>query len=157
MGKAYPVTDADEKAAILKAVTEHLLPGRTAEVSHDRSQMWSSTCSDPRMKPKQQGMLCADICLQLVATDCDVQVRGNSKTELSATAVLALDLVEVSAKVRTGMPKDEERDYSLPDVWAGILPFAPLKTLAPIDDDQLIEGIKPPPSVTDYKRPVSKP
>ena len=33
MGKAYPVTDADEKAAVLEAVTEHLLPGRTAEVN----------------------------------------------------------------------------------------------------------------------------
>jgi len=83
------------------------------------------------------------------------QVRAHSKPELSATLVLRLDLVEVSAKVRTGGPKDDE-DYQLPDVWAGVLPFAPLKALAPIDDDRLLEGIPPPPSVTDYRRPGAK-
>jgi len=35
--------------------------------------------------------------------------------------VLALPLEEVSAKVRTGGPVDDEEDYSLP-VWAGVLP-----------------------------------
>jgi hypothetical protein len=85
-----------------------------------------------------------------------MQVRPNSKTELSSTLVLKLDLEEVSAKVRTGGPKDEEKDYQLEDVWAGILPFAPLKALAPIDDVRLIKGIPQPPSVTDYRRPGSK-
>lgn len=84
------------------------------------------------------------------------EVRPNSKTELSSTLVLKLDLEEVSAKVRTGGPKDEEKDYQLEDVWAGILPFAPLKALAPIDDVRLIKGIPQRPSVTDYRRPGSK-
>lgn len=70
--------------------------------------------------------------------------------------MLKLDLEEVSAKVRTGGPKDEEKDYKLEDVWAGVLPFAPLKALTPIDDDRLIKGIPQPPSVTDYKRPRSE-
>ena len=52
-----------------------------------------------------------------------LQVRDNSGSELNATAVLALELHEVSAKVRTGPPADDKKDLSLPDVWAGVLPF----------------------------------
>ncbi len=69
-----------------------------------------------------------------------MQVRPNSKPELNSTLVLKLDLVEVSAKVRTGGPKDDEKDYQLPDVWAGVLPFAPLAVLPPVDDDRLLPG-----------------
>ena len=44
-----------------------------------------------------------------------------------------------SAKIRTGMPKDDEADYDLP-VWAGILP---LELIAgnPISDSQLPKNI----------------
>jgi nitroimidazol reductase NimA-like FMN-containing flavoprotein (pyridoxamine 5'-phosphate oxidase superfamily) len=52
------------------------------------------------------------------ATDC----RPPNARELAATAVLALDLVEVSAKVRTGGAVDEPEDYALPH-WAGVLPL----------------------------------
>ncbi|MFE4592289.1 pyridoxamine 5'-phosphate oxidase family protein [Streptomyces laurentii] len=45
---------------------------------------------------------------------------GNAK-ELAATAVLRLDLAEVSAKVRTGGPNDEPEDAALPH-WAGVIP-----------------------------------
>jgi nitroimidazol reductase NimA-like FMN-containing flavoprotein (pyridoxamine 5'-phosphate oxidase superfamily) len=45
---------------------------------------------------------------------------GNAK-ELAATAVIRLDLHEVSAKLRTGGPNDEPEDLSLPH-WAGVLP-----------------------------------
>jgi len=49
-------------------------------------------------------------------------VRQPSEQELKATTVLALPLAEVSAKVRTGGPLDDEADYALP-VWAGVLPL----------------------------------
>lgn len=45
---------------------------------------------------------------------------GNAK-ELAATAVLRIDLAEVSAKVRTGGPNDEPEDAALPH-WAGVIP-----------------------------------
>lgn len=35
-----------------------------------------------------------------------------------------LELDEVSTKIRTGRPKDDDEDYDLP-VWAGILPLTP--------------------------------
>src|SRR5215469_10062652 len=62
------------------------------------------------------------------------EVRWPTEQELKATSVLALPLEEVSAKVRTGGPVDDEADYALP-VWAGVLP---LETVAkePIADPQ---------------------
>jgi uncharacterized protein len=50
------------------------------------------------------------------------EVRGPNELELKQTSVLALDLKEVSAKVRTGPPVDDEEDYSLP-IWAGVVPM----------------------------------
>jgi nitroimidazol reductase NimA-like FMN-containing flavoprotein (pyridoxamine 5'-phosphate oxidase superfamily) len=50
------------------------------------------------------------------------EIRWPTEQELKATTVLALELEEVSAKVRTGGPVDDEPDYSLP-VWAGVLPL----------------------------------
>jgi len=49
-------------------------------------------------------------------------VRHPTEQEMRATCVLALPLEEVSAKVRTGGPVDDEEDYAL-FVWAGVLPF----------------------------------
>jgi len=50
------------------------------------------------------------------------EIRWPDEQEMKATIVLALELEEVSAKVRTGGPIDDEPDYSLP-VWAGVLPL----------------------------------
>jgi uncharacterized protein len=52
--------------------------------------------------------------------------RRPDRRELAATAVVALDLTEVSVKVRTGPPGDDERDLTSP-TWAGVLP---LRTVA---------------------------
>lgn len=48
--------------------------------------------------------------------------RGPASDELRQTAVLALPLVEVSAKVRTGDPADDDEDLGRP-TWAGLLPL----------------------------------
>ena len=50
------------------------------------------------------------------------EVRRPNEQELKSTSVLALPLDEVSAKVRTGSPIDDEEDYALP-VWAGVVPI----------------------------------
>jgi nitroimidazol reductase NimA-like FMN-containing flavoprotein (pyridoxamine 5'-phosphate oxidase superfamily) len=50
------------------------------------------------------------------------EIRWPNDQEMKATTVLALELEEVSAKVRTGGPIDDEPDYTLP-VWAGVLPL----------------------------------
>ncbi len=77
-------------------------------------------------------------------------VRKPNESEMKATTVLALPLVEASAKIRTGPPIDDEEDHALP-VWAGVLPLR-LATGEPVDDEQLRVGINVPPYVRDYRR-----
>jgi nitroimidazol reductase NimA-like FMN-containing flavoprotein (pyridoxamine 5'-phosphate oxidase superfamily) len=79
-GTAREVTDAEEKQRALRAVVEHIAPGRPDEI------------------------------------------RGPNETELRSTKVLAIEIQEASAKVRTGPPIDEEADLELPH-WAGRLPL----------------------------------
>jgi nitroimidazol reductase NimA-like FMN-containing flavoprotein (pyridoxamine 5'-phosphate oxidase superfamily) len=107
-GTAMIVDGAGEKAAALRAFTEHAIPGR-----------WS-------------------------------EVRQPTEQELRATTVLALPLVEVSAKVRTGPPKDDEEDMAFP-VWAGVLPLR-MAALAPIDDPSLPSEIEAPDYVLNYAK-----
>jgi uncharacterized protein len=77
-------------------------------------------------------------------------VRQPNESELKQTTVLALPLEEVSAKVRTGGPKDDKEDYDLP-IWAGVLPL-PVVPGAPIPDPQLRFNLDPPPYVVNYSR-----
>jgi uncharacterized protein len=77
-------------------------------------------------------------------------VRQPTEKELQATTVLALPLDEVSAKVRTGGPIDDEEDYAL-SMWAGVLPLD-LTPKSPIPDDRLPREIAVPDYVRGYKR-----
>ena len=77
-------------------------------------------------------------------------VRPPSEQELKATSVLRLPLEEVSAKVRTEPPIDEEEDYALP-IWAGVLPLA-LTPGAPVTDARVPPGAEPPTYVREYSR-----
>jgi len=51
------------------------------------------------------------------------EIRGPDPQEFKATMVLAIPIAEVSAKMRSGPPIDDEPDYALP-VWAGVVPLA---------------------------------
>ena len=78
------------------------------------------------------------------------EIRWPTEQELKATTVLALPLEEVSAKVRTGGPIDDEEDYSLP-VWAGVLPL-PVVPAVPIADARLKAGTAVPQYMKAYRR-----
>jgi uncharacterized protein len=67
------------------------------------------------------------------------EVRPPNEQELKATSVLALPLAEVSAKIRTGPPIDDEEDYALP-VWAGVVPLC-AEWGEPQPDARLIPGV----------------
>jgi uncharacterized protein len=109
LGRTRGVRDLEEKEAALRALVEHIVPGRSDEV------------------------------------------RGGDRRELSATAVLALPLDEVSAKVRTGPPQDDDPDYDLP-IWAGVLPLA-LTPGDPVPDPVLDPSIPTPAHVASWARP----
>jgi nitroimidazol reductase NimA-like FMN-containing flavoprotein (pyridoxamine 5'-phosphate oxidase superfamily) len=77
-------------------------------------------------------------------------LRPVKQEEIDQTAVLKLDIVEASAKVRTGPPVDDEEDYALP-IWAGTLDLAaPVAT--PNPDKRLQPGVAVPAHVTRYRR-----
>ena len=78
------------------------------------------------------------------------EVRPPTESELKATTVLAIPLKEMSAKVRTGPPLDDEEDYSLP-VWAGVLPLE-LRSEQPMADSRLSASIQVPDYVRHYDR-----
>jgi nitroimidazol reductase NimA-like FMN-containing flavoprotein (pyridoxamine 5'-phosphate oxidase superfamily) len=77
-------------------------------------------------------------------------VRQPTEQELKATTVLALPLEEVSAKVRTGGPIDDEADYTLP-VWAGVLPLE-VAAKAPIPDEKRQQDRPVPEYLKNYSR-----
>ena len=53
--------------------------------------------------------------------------RPPDRQELAATAVLALDLAEVSAKIRSGPVQDEPEDLALA-WWAGVVDEPDVRT-----------------------------
>jgi nitroimidazol reductase NimA-like FMN-containing flavoprotein (pyridoxamine 5'-phosphate oxidase superfamily) len=69
------------------------------------------------------------------------EVREPNELEMRQTAVLALPLEEVSAKIRVGPPVDDEEDYALP-VWAGIIPIR-TQLGEPVADERVLPGVKP--------------
>ena len=105
-GMAKKIVDRVEKIESLRVISEHLIPGRWAEV------------------------------------------RRPSESELKATSVLEFSIDEASAKVRSGPPLDNEKDYGSP-VWAGVLPLE-VRSCTPISDDNLVEGVVVPDYVLRY-------
>jgi nitroimidazol reductase NimA-like FMN-containing flavoprotein (pyridoxamine 5'-phosphate oxidase superfamily) len=73
--------------------------------------------------------------LDHIAPGRSADCRAPDARELAATGVLALDLVEVSAKVRSGPPADDPQDLPLPH-WAGVVPLS-LTAGRPVPADDL--------------------
>jgi nitroimidazol reductase NimA-like FMN-containing flavoprotein (pyridoxamine 5'-phosphate oxidase superfamily) len=77
-------------------------------------------------------------------------LRPPTRGELDLTAVVRVEIVEASAKVRTGPPGDDEADYALP-IWAGVLPLE-LRAGSPEPDPRLAPGVPVPAHVEDWRR-----
>ena len=76
-------------------------------------------------------------------------LRAMKEKELKATTILGLELNEVSAKVRSGPPIDDEDDYGLP-IWAGVIPLQ-IVALPAIDDPRVLAGLVAPEHVGKFK------
>lgn len=70
-------------------------------------------------------------------------VRPPSDGELRATRLTRFDIVEASAKVRTGGPKEEPGDLVAGKLWAGVVPLS-LAPGPPETDTQAPVGGAPP-------------
>ncbi len=82
------------------------------------------------------------------------EIRQPNAKEMKGTMVISFDIEEVSAKVRTGDPNDDEEDYQLP-VWAGVLPLK-LQAQTPITDPRMLYDTPVPEYVTNYKETVQE-
>jgi nitroimidazol reductase NimA-like FMN-containing flavoprotein (pyridoxamine 5'-phosphate oxidase superfamily) len=74
------------------------------------------------------------------------EVRQPNAKELKATEILALELDEASAKLRTGPPDDDDSPDAELDTWAGVLPIV-RSYGAPAPSPGLRPGIEPSESV----------
>jgi nitroimidazol reductase NimA-like FMN-containing flavoprotein (pyridoxamine 5'-phosphate oxidase superfamily) len=63
------------------------------------------------------------------------EARHPNEQELKSTSVLVMPLEEVSAKMRSGPPLDDEEDYALP-VWAGVVPLR-IRAEEPVPDSRI--------------------
>jgi uncharacterized protein len=78
-------------------------------------------------------------------------VRPPSELELKGTMVLAVPLVEASAKVRTGFAVDADEEYSS-NAWTGVLPFK-WTPGEPIRDPRGNSQVPIPANIQHYSRP----
>ncbi len=78
-------------------------------------------------------------------------VRPPSEQELKGTMVLAVPLVEASAKVRTGFAVDDDKEYRS-TAWTGVLPFE-WTPGEPARDPRGSAAIPVPDNIQHYSRP----
>lgn len=78
-------------------------------------------------------------------------VRPPSEQELKGTMVLAVPLVEASAKVRTGFAVDDDKEYA-GSAWTGVLPFK-WTPGEPLPDPRGRAEIPVPANIQRYTRP----
>ncbi|MFI0509774.1 pyridoxamine 5'-phosphate oxidase family protein [Streptomyces sp. WSLK1-5] len=90
----------------------------------------------------EEKRLALDALVDHVVPGRAVDSRPANKKELAATAVIRLDLDEVSAKLRTGGVNDEPEDLALPH-WAGVVPLRKGYG-TPVADGQLAPGTEVP-------------
>lgn len=67
------------------------------------------------------------------------EMRPVNGQEMKATKVVAMKLDELSCKIRTGGPIDDEEDYAL-DIWAGEIPIS-TRIEDPLPDARLKPGV----------------
>jgi len=78
-------------------------------------------------------------------------VRPPSEQELKGTMVLAVPLVEASAKVRTGFAVDDNKEYES-SAWTGVLPFK-WTPGEPVRDPRGDASTPVPTNIQNYSRP----
>ena len=100
LGRAEPVDDVAERAALLELLTDRIAPGRVPSL------------------------------------------RAMSTKEAQGTSVLLVPIREASAKVRAGMPVDDDEDYELP-IWGGVVPMTTTYG-EPVDDGRNLPGVAMP-------------
>lgn len=99
--------------------------------------------------PDDHKMAALEAFTERVAPGRWAEIRAPNKQEMKGTMVLRMPLSEASAKIRSGPPKDDAEDMTVP-AWAGVLPFVQ-GFEAPVPDPQLSADVAFP----DYLRALT--
>lgn len=99
--------------------------------------------------PDDHKMAALEAFTERVAPGRWAEIRAPNRQEMKGTMVLRMPLTEASAKIRSGPPKDDAEDMTVP-AWAGVLPFAQ-GFAAPVPDPQLASAV----SFPDYLRTLT--
>ena len=75
-----------------------------------------------RVEDEDERRLALDAIVEHIVPGRTAEARPPNPSELRTTRVLALDLAEASAKVRTGPPIDDDDDADWP-AWTGVIPI----------------------------------
>jgi nitroimidazol reductase NimA-like FMN-containing flavoprotein (pyridoxamine 5'-phosphate oxidase superfamily) len=135
-------------------VTVTLLDGLVLARSHFHSSMnYRSVVvlgAGREVKDPAEKTVAFEAVVDQIATGQWDYARQPTEKELKATSIVALEIDEASAKIRTGDPHDDDEDYEL-DIWAGVLPVN-TSFGQPIADQALTDGIEAPQHLVEYSR-----
>jgi nitroimidazol reductase NimA-like FMN-containing flavoprotein (pyridoxamine 5'-phosphate oxidase superfamily) len=77
-------------------------------------------------------------------------IRPPTDKEIKAVKIVGMQIEDATAKVRTGPPLDDAKDYALP-IWAGVVEVR-AEIGATIPDNRVAVGVATPEHVTAYKQ-----
>jgi len=128
--------------AVEATIVDALVLARSAfhHSANYRAVVAHGTASVVRDAGRKEEIL--DALMEKMAPGRSAHVRAPSEIELRQTAVLALPLEQVSAKVRTGPPADDPEDLFLGH-WAGVWPIRQVRGM-PEPSPDLTPGIELP-------------
>jgi len=132
--RALKTLEAGMAACVTVTLLDGLVLARSAfhHSMNYRSVVVLGTAREVRDRDEKLRIL--DAFVEKVSAGRSREARGANEKELAATRVLAMDIVEASAKVRTGPPKDDDEDADIP-IWAGVIPLRPVAGAAVPDGD----------------------
>lgn len=134
---------------VTTTILDGLVLARSAPL-HSMNYRSVVVLGQPRMVDGQEKLCALEAVVDHVLPGRRADVRAPCERELKQTQVVALLLDEVSAKIRSGPPKDWHEDLDLP-VWAGVVPLS-VTAGEPVPVDDLPDGVPVPAYVAGYRR-----
>jgi nitroimidazol reductase NimA-like FMN-containing flavoprotein (pyridoxamine 5'-phosphate oxidase superfamily) len=135
---------------VTATILDGLVLARSAPF-HSLNYRSAVVLGQPRLVDEDEKLRALEAVVDHVLPGRRADVRAPSERELKLTQVVALPIDEVSAKIRSGPPKDWHEDVDLP-VWAGVVPLR-VTAGEPVPVDDLPDGVPLPEYVAGYRRP----
>lgn len=139
-----------EPVSVTATIVDGIVAARSA-FHHSLNYRSAMVFGIPRVvtDPDERAAAFAAITNHVIPGRWDEARRPNVKED-KGTKLLAVDIVEASAKTRSGPPGDDEEDMNL-GIWAGVVPLA-MTPGEPIPAPDLEPGLGVPASVRNLSR-----